>query len=150
MFVCIFNLWVSLWFLFFKQKTAYDLLISDWSSDVCSSDLSAWLGFGYTALIGVPVVVVIGAPVYFILLQRGLARWPYILLAGAAPGLIALVASVSLGFWAIICGIAVASLTHAIYRWVGPNNSFKPNLLRYTKAMAIKLAMALAPLRKSA
>src|SRR3546814_10279802 len=26
-------------FLFFKQKTAYDLRISDWSSDVCSSDL---------------------------------------------------------------------------------------------------------------
>src|SRR3546814_3906674 len=26
-------------FLFFKQKTAYELLISDWSSDVCSSDL---------------------------------------------------------------------------------------------------------------
>src|SRR3546814_9130429 len=24
---------------FFKQKTAYDLLMSDWSSDVCSSDL---------------------------------------------------------------------------------------------------------------
>src|SRR3546814_2342760 len=24
---------------FFKQKTAYDMLISDWSSDVCSSDL---------------------------------------------------------------------------------------------------------------
>src|SRR3546814_10623743 len=26
-------------FFFFKQKTAYELLISDWSSDVCSSDL---------------------------------------------------------------------------------------------------------------
>src|SRR3546814_4510010 len=25
--------------LFFKQKTAYELRISDWSSDVCSSDL---------------------------------------------------------------------------------------------------------------
>src|SRR3546814_4335287 len=25
---------------FFKQKTAYESLISDWSSDVCSSDLS--------------------------------------------------------------------------------------------------------------
>src|SRR3546814_4162329 len=25
---------------FFKQKTAYDMRISDWSSDVCSSDLS--------------------------------------------------------------------------------------------------------------
>src|SRR3546814_4949316 len=30
MFVCIF---------FFKQKTAYEMRISDWSSDVCSSDL---------------------------------------------------------------------------------------------------------------
>src|SRR3546814_2381934 len=27
-------------FFFFKQKTAYELRISDWSSDVCSSDLS--------------------------------------------------------------------------------------------------------------
>src|SRR3546814_13401684 len=26
-------------FLFFKQKTAYEMRISDWSSDVCSSDL---------------------------------------------------------------------------------------------------------------
>src|SRR3546814_5786009 len=28
-----------MWFVFFKQKTAYELRISDWSSDVCSSDL---------------------------------------------------------------------------------------------------------------
>src|SRR3546814_13971390 len=28
-------------FFFFKQKTAYEMRISDWSSDVCSSDLSA-------------------------------------------------------------------------------------------------------------
>src|SRR3546814_5018167 len=27
-------------FFFFKQKTAYDVRISDWSSDVCSSDLA--------------------------------------------------------------------------------------------------------------
>src|SRR3546814_6715677 len=27
-------------FLFFKQKTAYEMRISDWSSDVCSSDLA--------------------------------------------------------------------------------------------------------------
>src|SRR3546814_5105911 len=26
-------------FLFYKRKTAYDMRISDWSSDVCSSDL---------------------------------------------------------------------------------------------------------------
>src|SRR3546814_1616084 len=27
---------------FFKQKTAYEMRISDWSSDVCSSDLHFW------------------------------------------------------------------------------------------------------------
>src|SRR3546814_18056301 len=30
-----------LFVLFFKQKTAYEMRISDWSSDVCSSDLQA-------------------------------------------------------------------------------------------------------------
>src|SRR3546814_5740183 len=35
---------MSIWsffvvFFFFKQKTAYEMRISDWSSDVCSSDL---------------------------------------------------------------------------------------------------------------
>src|SRR3546814_7962061 len=34
---------------FFKQKTAYEMRISDWSSDVCSSDLKAGaLGFSTT------------------------------------------------------------------------------------------------------
>src|SRR3546814_6341165 len=28
-------------FVFIKQKTAYEMRISDWSSDVCSSDLAA-------------------------------------------------------------------------------------------------------------
>src|SRR3546814_16384879 len=28
------------YFFFFKQKTAYEMRISDWSSDVCSSDLT--------------------------------------------------------------------------------------------------------------
>src|SRR3546814_1543605 len=30
-------------FFFFKQKTAYEMRISDWSSDVCSSDLNFFL-----------------------------------------------------------------------------------------------------------
>src|SRR3546814_3194091 len=33
-------------FVFFKQKTAYELRISDWSSDVCSSDLLEQPGMG--------------------------------------------------------------------------------------------------------
>src|SRR3546814_4089195 len=32
------------YFFFFKQKTAYEMRISDWSSDVCSSDLLEALG----------------------------------------------------------------------------------------------------------
>src|SRR3546814_6126565 len=44
-------------FVFFKQKTAYELRISDWSSDVCSSDLgSDWdctlEGGGYALRLG--------------------------------------------------------------------------------------------------
>src|SRR3546814_7278127 len=38
----------SLFVFFFKQKTAYEMRISDWSSDVCSSDLvreAGWAGF---------------------------------------------------------------------------------------------------------
>src|SRR3546814_20058886 len=34
---------VCLVFFFFKQKTAYEMRISDWSSDVCSSDLGVAL-----------------------------------------------------------------------------------------------------------
>src|SRR3546814_9220481 len=33
---------VGVFFLFFKQKTAYEMRISDWSSDVCSSDLAGF------------------------------------------------------------------------------------------------------------
>src|SRR3546814_10026793 len=45
-------LFVGLFFIFFfKQKTAYEMRISDWSSDVCSSDL-------YT----VAIIFVAGSP----------------------------------------------------------------------------------------
>src|SRR3546814_10428278 len=36
-------------FFFFKQKTAYEMRISDWSSDVCSSDLIGGRTFGEKA-----------------------------------------------------------------------------------------------------
>src|SRR3546814_6398391 len=34
------SFFLVLFIFFFKQKTAYEVRISDWSSDVCSSDLS--------------------------------------------------------------------------------------------------------------
>src|SRR3546814_13888552 len=51
----------------FKQKTAYEMRISDWSSDVCSSDLQARLALGAAAL------GVAARPLEF-LLDRLLAR----------------------------------------------------------------------------
>src|SRR3546814_1389775 len=50
-------------FFFFKQKTAYEMRISDWSSDVCSSDPDAlvvsvhsWKGIAIiTAAVGIMV-----------------------------------------------------------------------------------------------
>src|SRR3546814_7379286 len=35
----VFGVLIFCLFFFFKQKTAYEMRISDWSSDVCSSDL---------------------------------------------------------------------------------------------------------------
>src|SRR3546814_2697352 len=37
--ICIIECFLLLTLFFFKQKTAYEMRISDWSSDVCSSDL---------------------------------------------------------------------------------------------------------------
>src|SRR3546814_8500448 len=40
-------------FFFFKQKTAYEMRMSDWSSDVCSSDLADLPGRQQTRLLDV-------------------------------------------------------------------------------------------------
>src|SRR3546814_5767801 len=40
---------------FFKQKTAYEMRISDWSSDVCSSDLAQTTVTGAYIVAGLPV-----------------------------------------------------------------------------------------------
>src|SRR3546814_11873339 len=42
-------------FFFFKQKTAYEMRISDWSSDVCSSDLPKPEARRIAAEMGLPV-----------------------------------------------------------------------------------------------
>src|SRR3546814_2450918 len=44
-------LFVTFIFCFFKQKTAYEMRISDWSSDVCSSDLLSRMAAGACRLV---------------------------------------------------------------------------------------------------
>src|SRR3546814_10371955 len=56
-------------FFFFKQKTAYDLRISDWSSDVCSSDLPADTTVGAVAQIDDVILAPAQIP------QKGRPHW---------------------------------------------------------------------------
>src|SRR3546814_13254961 len=48
LYICLWLLifdYMLFFFFFFKQKTAYEMRISDWSSDVCSSDLAICAAF---------------------------------------------------------------------------------------------------------
>src|SRR3546814_13309755 len=63
-------------FFFFKQKTAYEMRISDWSSDVCSSDLLTML---LTLVFLIPVSIpgvstVFGAAILLVGISRLIGR----------------------------------------------------------------------------
>src|SRR3546814_20655126 len=47
---------------FFKQNTAYEVRISDWSSDVCSSDLRGKAADGLRAVRGLPTAASFSIP----------------------------------------------------------------------------------------
>src|SRR3546814_20464934 len=74
-------------FFFFKQKTAYEMRISDWSSDVCSSDLATHLrSEGDRFLESVDEALSIGraarVPVHFYHLKvGGRDNWPKMAIA---------------------------------------------------------------------
>src|SRR5881628_2506389 len=50
-----YNVFFFFFFFFFKQKTAYEMSVSDWSSDVCSSDLDGKTTSGCWIYTGVTV-----------------------------------------------------------------------------------------------
>lgn len=104
---------------------AYVVAMSHNGNMMLSPISGAEITFAYTAILGLAPALLFGAPGYVVLLRRNLTRWPYVLLLGAAPGLIALALTVanptpsvdiSLGLSATVCGAAVASLTHLMYR----------------------------------
>ncbi len=82
---------------------------------------SAWLVFAYTVVIGAVPVIFFGAPIYSMLLRRGIATWLNVFFLGVTPGVLLLFVDVSLGFWGILCGTVVASITHLGSRRLGPN-----------------------------
>src|SRR3546814_1567796 len=73
-------------FFFFKQKTAYEMRISDWSSDVCSSDLAPQVMKRVSAN-GVPwmtVVIMTGALLVGVLLNYLIPDQVFLVIASLA------------------------------------------------------------------
>src|SRR3546814_470363 len=63
-----------MYFFFFKQKTAYEMRISDWSSDVCSSDLLFGGGRDRDVHPALALLVMILAPIAAMLIQMAISR----------------------------------------------------------------------------
>src|SRR3546814_6250075 len=75
-------------FFFFKQKTAYEMRISDWSSDVCSSDLIP--GFGLTMGLTIAwLSLIVLIPLSSIFLRAAGMGWADFVAAGFSPRAIA-------------------------------------------------------------
>src|SRR3546814_3668960 len=107
-------MYFMLFLFFFKQKTAYEMRISDWSSDVCSSDLSSaqpdfHLVLSYRAAI---LSLMIGDDM----------QMPY---AVEAQGLVK-----DFGSFRAVNGIDIAVPTGSIYGILGPNVAGKTTLIR--------------------
>src|SRR3546814_11345030 len=89
-------------FFFFKQKTAYEMRISDWSSDVCSSDLLLAFDDVYGALVPAGAFLVIHA------LE---ANFITPLLVGRRLTINPLLILLSLSFWGWVWGTVGALLS---------------------------------------
>ena len=74
--------------------------------------------------IGAVLVIVYGVPLFSFLMSRGIARWPYVLLVGAAPGLsISLFLTWQLGWPIIAFGVIVAA---SVRSFLGPGQGTHP------------------------
>src|SRR3546814_42338 len=71
-------------FFFFKQKTAYEMRISDWSSDVCSSDLIiVTFALALLVFIGVTILAIVKHGLHFFTFfvppGAPIAMWPLLI-----------------------------------------------------------------------
>jgi hypothetical protein len=72
--------------------------------------------FVYSLTIGGVAVIVFGAPIYTILQLRNKASWIFVLLLGVVPGLAILAFDITIGAYALFCGMVVAITTHIFYK----------------------------------
>ena len=85
---------------------------------------SARVVFLAVLLLGAPLVIGFGAPLYALFWHRGSASWLTAAVLGCLPGLIALGFDLEIGAVALVCGSVVAFSTHAFWS-AGPNYSLK-------------------------
>src|SRR3546814_17397953 len=108
-------------FFFFKQKTAYEMRISDWSSDVCSSDLlasafgSVYAAYGLYDLLAPLIAFLLLALVAFAAFALALLHGPFIavlaLLGGfLTPLLVASPEPAAWGLFAYLLALSAAAL----------------------------------------
>ena len=90
---------------------------------------SGLVTLSFSVIVGLPFIVLFGAPAYTLLVRYNRAKWPYVLLLGALPGLIALPFNWGLGLFFMAFGIPISAFVRLVCG-VGPNNSFKPTPLR--------------------
>lgn len=96
----------------------YSFVDTAFAQDSLLSPLASLkLVFLYAVTLGLPVALVIGAPIYALLSYKNVAWWPTVLLVGALPGFVVLYTTKDsgLGAWYVVCGIAVAFLTHLMW-----------------------------------
>jgi hypothetical protein len=86
------------------------------SNSMLNPIFAAEVGFFYTLIIGLPIVILFGAPIYYFLAKVEKAFWPQVLLLGFAPSLLLFYFDYSTGFFAVICGTSVAAFTHIFFR----------------------------------
>src|SRR3546814_2445689 len=110
-------LWVLFCFLFFKQKTAYEMRISDWSSDVCSSDLEAGLKYFVLGALSSGMLLYGASLVYGFAGTTGFAQLASIFAAGqpASIGMVIGIVFVSSGIAFKISAVPFHMWTPDVY-----------------------------------
>jgi len=106
--------------LFFKQKTAYEIIAGDWSSDVCSSDLdhSSLTAFLTGALKGLWLCDSVNS-LWLALLLGTIVAWPRL----AGRGLVMM--------------LALGPVANAVAIYATMGNFFAGHLLLFSGALAL-------------
>jgi hypothetical protein len=94
------------------------------SKPLFSPTEAAWIGFAYTVMIGFLPALIYGAPVYAFVSLKRRASWLVVIGMGLLPGILMLPFDCVLATWALVCGVFVATMTHALMRhWTRRSNS---------------------------